>query len=184
MTSVLADIKDGRRDLDTIVHCLSIARPRSLLCKVWCYAGLTACLFWNIIATTAAWIKSEGMGIWQSTSFLHLVNQTTNLELIQWLGWIGVMIWLLAIIYFISGVPGAYVLWYRPLYNAMRLRICFCLGYSCSLPHCTVLHFTLCLFKYVLQDWKCFEVWVVFLVLPGKINMMSYIRLKSLFTPC
>ncbi|XP_020405322.1 secretory carrier-associated membrane protein 2 isoform X1 [Zea mays] len=53
--------------------------------------GLTACLFWNIIATTAAWIKSEG-----------------------------VMIWLLAIIYFISGVPGAYVLWYRPLYNAMR----------------------------------------------------------------
>ncbi|CAL4961057.1 unnamed protein product [Urochloa decumbens] len=53
--------------------------------------GLTACLFWNIIATTAAWIKGEG-----------------------------VMIWLLAIIYFISGVPGAYVLWYRPLYNAMR----------------------------------------------------------------
>jgi hypothetical protein len=33
------------------------------------------------------------------------------------------MIWLLAIIYFISGVPGAYVLWYRPLYNAMRLFI-------------------------------------------------------------
>jgi hypothetical protein len=31
-----------------------------------------------------------------------------------------VMIWLLAIIYFISGVPGAYVLWYRPLYNAIR----------------------------------------------------------------
>ncbi|KAF8663902.1 hypothetical protein HU200_055241 [Digitaria exilis] len=53
--------------------------------------GLTACLFWNVIATTAAWIKGEG-----------------------------VMIWLLAIIYFISGVPGAYVLWYRPLYNAMR----------------------------------------------------------------
>jgi hypothetical protein len=54
--------------------------------------GLAACLFWNIIATTAAWIKGAG-----------------------------VMIWLLAIIYFISGVPGAYVLWYRPLYNAMRL---------------------------------------------------------------
>jgi hypothetical protein len=32
----------------------------------------------------------------------------------------GVKIWLLAIIYFIAGVPGAYVLWYRPLYNAMR----------------------------------------------------------------
>ncbi|AQK94626.1 Secretory carrier-associated membrane protein 3 [Zea mays] len=55
------------------------------------FLGLIACLFWNIIATTTAWIKGEG-----------------------------VMIWLLAIIYFISGVPGAYVLWYRPLYNAMR----------------------------------------------------------------
>ncbi|TVU20077.1 hypothetical protein EJB05_36267 [Eragrostis curvula] len=55
------------------------------------FLGLVGCLFWNIIATTTAWIKGDG-----------------------------VMIWLLAIIYFISGVPGAYVLWYRPLYNAMR----------------------------------------------------------------
>jgi hypothetical protein len=55
------------------------------------FLGIAACLFFNIIATTTAWIKGEG-----------------------------VMIWLLAIIYFISGVPGAYVLWYRPLYNAMR----------------------------------------------------------------
>ncbi|XP_074560708.1 secretory carrier-associated membrane protein 2-like isoform X2 [Curcuma longa] len=53
--------------------------------------GLTACLFWNFIAVTAAWIKGEGATIW-----------------------------FLAIIYFISGVPGAYVLWYRPLYRAMR----------------------------------------------------------------
>ncbi|XP_020692091.1 secretory carrier-associated membrane protein 2 [Dendrobium catenatum] len=53
--------------------------------------GLTMCLIWNIIATTTAWIKGEG-----------------------------VKIWLLSIIFFISGVPGAYVLWYRPLYNAMR----------------------------------------------------------------
>nr|CAD1819340.1 unnamed protein product [Ananas comosus var. bracteatus] len=53
--------------------------------------GLVGCLTWNVIAVTAAWIKGEG-----------------------------VKIWLLAIIYFISGVPGAYVLWYRPLYNAMR----------------------------------------------------------------
>ncbi|CAL5095684.1 unnamed protein product [Urochloa decumbens] len=55
------------------------------------FLGLVACLFFNIIATTTAWIKGEG-----------------------------VIIWLLAIIYFISGAPGAYVLWYRPLYNAMR----------------------------------------------------------------
>ncbi|VAH20862.1 unnamed protein product [Triticum turgidum subsp. durum] len=55
------------------------------------FLGIALCLFFNIIATTTAWIKGEG-----------------------------VMVWLLAIIYFISGVPGAYVLWYRPLYNAMR----------------------------------------------------------------
>ncbi|XP_074566263.1 secretory carrier-associated membrane protein 3-like [Curcuma longa] len=53
--------------------------------------GLTACLFWNILAVTAAWIKGEGATIW-----------------------------FLSIIYFISGVPGAYVLWYKPLYRAMR----------------------------------------------------------------
>ncbi|KAF9588633.1 hypothetical protein IFM89_014095 [Coptis chinensis] len=53
--------------------------------------GLVVCLLWNIIAVTTAWIKGEG-----------------------------VTIWFLAIIYFISGVPGGYVLWYRPLYRAMR----------------------------------------------------------------
>ncbi|KAL0301546.1 UNVERIFIED_CONTAM: Secretory carrier-associated membrane protein 1, partial [Sesamum radiatum] len=31
---------------------------------------------------------------------------------------VGPIIWFLAIIYFMSGVPGAYVLWYRPLYRA------------------------------------------------------------------
>nr|ACS91930.1 secretory carrier membrane protein [Lilium longiflorum] len=55
------------------------------------FLGLVACLFWNIIAVTTAWIRGEA-----------------------------VTIWFLAIIYFISGCPGAYVLWYRPLYNAMR----------------------------------------------------------------
>ncbi|KAL1812836.1 hypothetical protein DCAR_0625089 [Daucus carota subsp. sativus] len=55
------------------------------------YLGLVLCLVWNLFSVTAAWIKGEG-----------------------------VMIWLLAIIYIISGVPGAYVCWYRPLYRAMR----------------------------------------------------------------
>ncbi|XP_058084001.1 secretory carrier-associated membrane protein 3-like [Magnolia sinica] len=55
------------------------------------FLGLIICLLWNIIAVTLAWIRGEG-----------------------------VTIWFLAIIYFISGVPGGYVLWYRPLYRAMR----------------------------------------------------------------
>ncbi|WCJ26966.1 Secretory carrier-associated membrane protein [Euphorbia peplus] len=55
------------------------------------FLGLVLCLLWNIIAVTTAWIKGEG-----------------------------VKIWFLAVIYFISGVPGGYVLWYRPLYRAFR----------------------------------------------------------------
>ncbi|KAL9274436.1 Secretory carrier-associated membrane protein 1-like protein [Drosera capensis] len=55
------------------------------------YLGLVACLVWNVVAVTTAWFKGEG-----------------------------VKLFLLAIIYFISGVPGAYVFWYRPLYHAMR----------------------------------------------------------------
>ncbi|GFQ06429.1 secretory carrier-associated membrane protein 1 [Phtheirospermum japonicum] len=53
--------------------------------------GLIGCLLWNVAAVTVAWIKGEGPTIW-----------------------------FLAIIYLISGVPGAYVLWYKPLYRAMR----------------------------------------------------------------
>ncbi|KAL6538249.1 Secretory carrier-associated membrane protein 3 [Orobanche gracilis] len=53
--------------------------------------SLVGCLLWNVIAVTVAWIKGEGPTIW-----------------------------FLSIIYFISGVPGAYVLWYKPLYRAMR----------------------------------------------------------------
>ncbi|KAM7492277.1 hypothetical protein LguiA_035198 [Lonicera macranthoides] len=55
------------------------------------FLGLAVCLLWNFVAVTTAWIKGEGPTIW-----------------------------FLAIIYLISGVPGAYVLWYRPLYRAMR----------------------------------------------------------------
>ncbi|GER48178.1 secretory carrier membrane protein [Striga asiatica] len=55
------------------------------------FLGLVIALLWNVIAVTTAWIRHEGATIW-----------------------------FLAIIYFISGVPGAYVLWYRPLYRAFR----------------------------------------------------------------
>ncbi|XP_019440766.1 PREDICTED: secretory carrier-associated membrane protein 1-like isoform X2 [Lupinus angustifolius] len=55
------------------------------------WLGLVICLLWNIVAVTVAWIKGDGV---------------TN--------------WFLAIIYFISGVPGSYVMWYRPLYRASR----------------------------------------------------------------
>ncbi|XP_031391417.1 secretory carrier-associated membrane protein 1-like isoform X3 [Punica granatum] len=62
------------------------------------FLGLALCLFWNLIAITTAWIKGGG-----------------------------VKVWFLAVIYFISGVPGAYVLWYRPLYRAFRFTSLFAL---------------------------------------------------------
>nr|GEY53310.1 serine/threonine-protein phosphatase 2A 65 kDa regulatory subunit A beta isoform-like [Tanacetum cinerariifolium] len=55
------------------------------------YLGFVLCLWWNIIATTATWIKGQDRRIW-----------------------------FLALVYFIAGVPMAYVLWYRPLYRAFR----------------------------------------------------------------
>ncbi|PKA62780.1 Secretory carrier-associated membrane protein 3 [Apostasia shenzhenica] len=79
--------------------------------------GLTVCLFWNIIAVTAAWIKISN-----------------------------VKIWLLAIIYFISGVPGAYVLWYRPLYNAMRTDSALKFGWFFLFY---LLHIAFCIFAAV-----------------------------------
>lgn len=57
------------------------------------WLGMVTCLTWNIIAVTGAWIKLEG----------HDVK-----------------IWFLALIYAICGIPGSFVLWYRPLYRAMR----------------------------------------------------------------
>ncbi|KAL7587795.1 secretory carrier-associated membrane protein 1 [Lactuca sativa] len=55
------------------------------------FLGIVLCLVWNLVAVTMAWIKGEGPTIW-----------------------------FLAIIYLIAGVPGAYVMWYRPLYRATR----------------------------------------------------------------
>ncbi|KAI5072719.1 hypothetical protein GOP47_0012825 [Adiantum capillus-veneris] len=55
------------------------------------WLGLIVCLLWNLVAVSAAWIKHNGVNIF-----------------------------LLAIIYLVAGVPGSYVLWYRPLYRAMR----------------------------------------------------------------
>ncbi|KAL4590018.1 hypothetical protein LXL04_002936 [Taraxacum kok-saghyz] len=62
--------------------------------------GLVFCLFWNIIATTTAWIKGED-----------------------------VKIWFLSVIYFILGVPLGYVLWYRPLYRVFRKESAFGFGW-------------------------------------------------------
>lgn len=81
------------------------------------YLGLFVCLLWNIVAVTTAWIKGEG-----------------------------VKIWFLAIIYFIAGVPGAYVLWYRPLYRAFRTESAMKFGWFFLFY---LLHIGFCIFASV-----------------------------------
>ncbi|KAH9796792.1 Secretory carrier-associated membrane protein [Citrus sinensis] len=81
------------------------------------YLGLFLCLLWNIVAVTTAWIKGEG-----------------------------VKIWFLAIIYFIAGVPGAYVLWYRPLYRAFRTESAMKFGWFFLFY---LLHIGFCIFASV-----------------------------------
>ncbi|KAJ3692554.1 hypothetical protein LUZ60_011649 [Juncus effusus] len=55
------------------------------------WLGLILCLVWNIIAVLVCWVRGGG-----------------------------IMIFLLAIIYALSGCPLSYILWYRPLYRAMK----------------------------------------------------------------
>ncbi|THG00699.1 hypothetical protein TEA_025447 [Camellia sinensis var. sinensis] len=80
-------------------------------------AGLIVCLLWNLVAVTAAWIK---------------------------LG--DVKIWFLAVIYFVSGVPLAYVLWYRPLYRASRTESAMKFGWFFLFY---ALHILFCIFSAV-----------------------------------
>ncbi|KAI0491361.1 hypothetical protein KFK09_025621 [Dendrobium nobile] len=55
------------------------------------WLGIVLCLVYNVVAVTVCWIKGGG-----------------------------VIIFLLANIYALLGIPLSYLLWYRPLYRAMR----------------------------------------------------------------
>ncbi|KAI3718169.1 hypothetical protein L6452_19024 [Arctium lappa] len=74
--------------------------------------GIVVCLIWNLVAVTVVWIKG-----------------------------VDPEIWFLSVIYLITGIPGAYVLWYRPLYRAMRTDSAFMFGlffftYTCHILFC------------------------------------------------
>ncbi|GAB2231440.1 hypothetical protein Drorol1_Dr00010447 [Drosera rotundifolia] len=81
------------------------------------WLGLVLALTWNFIAVTTAWIRGGDATIW-----------------------------FLAIIYAISGVPGAYVLWYRPLYRAFRTESALNFGWFFLFY---VLHIVFCIFAVV-----------------------------------
>ncbi|KAE8692745.1 Secretory carrier-associated membrane protein 1 [Hibiscus syriacus] len=76
--------------------------------------GLVICLLYNIAAATVAWIKGYGL-----------------------------IIWLLSVIYTLTGIPGGFYLWYSPLYKAARTDSAlwfgsFFLGYSLHMLFCVL----------------------------------------------
>ncbi|KAE8686859.1 Secretory carrier-associated membrane protein 1 [Hibiscus syriacus] len=76
--------------------------------------GLVICLLYNMVAVTTAWTKGYSP-----------------------------IIWLLAVIYTLTGIPGGFYLWYRPLYQAARtdsaLRFgSFLLVYSVHIAFCVL----------------------------------------------
>ncbi|KAK6919005.1 SCAMP protein, partial [Dillenia turbinata] len=79
--------------------------------------GLVVCLLWNVVAVSTAWLHGEG-----------------------------IKIWFLSIIYFISGVPAGYVMWYRPLYRAMRTDSALKFGWFFL---CYPIHIAFCVFASV-----------------------------------
>ncbi|KAK9089411.1 hypothetical protein Scep_028493 [Stephania cephalantha] len=77
---------------------------------------------------------------------MQYVAFTTFLVSTAWIRGLGVTTWFLAIIYFISGVPGGYVLWYRPLYRAMRTESALKFGWFFMFYS---LHIAFCVFAAV-----------------------------------
>lgn len=64
------------------------------------WLGIVLCLSFNVIAVTVCWIRGGG-----------------------------VKIFFLAVIYALMGIPLSYLLWYRPLYRAMRTDSAFKFGW-------------------------------------------------------
>ena len=91
---------------------------------------------------------------------------------------VGVKIWFLSIIYFIAGVPGAYVLWYRPLYRAFRYLFPM-VSYTQLFVYVEVLLLQLLtVARNLLQDRKCLELYMVFPVLSGKLLIFPTLEMQ------
>ncbi|XP_061343013.1 secretory carrier-associated membrane protein 4 isoform X2 [Gastrolobium bilobum] len=78
------------------------------------WLGIVLCLVFNVVAVTVCWIRGGG-----------------------------VKIFFLAVIYALLGVPLSYVLWYRPLYRAMRTDSALKFGWFFMFY---MLHIAFCIF--------------------------------------
>lgn len=84
-------------------------------------------------------------------------------------------IWFLSIIYFIAGVPLAYVLWYRPLYRAFRYFLFFFLNWFFS--SVKLIHFFCVLgFSFCLQNHSFHLLTVLVNMIPACYWTIGYLR--------
>ncbi|EEC75638.1 hypothetical protein OsI_12379 [Oryza sativa Indica Group] len=97
--------------------------------------GLVICLFWNIICVSAIAIM-----------------------------WGDPRAWFLAAIYFITGCPGAYFSWYRPLYRAMRgiFQAINVIGYNGAVGILFFLGFAMFVLETLLSIWVMQKVYWYF----------------------
>ncbi|ONK71548.1 uncharacterized protein A4U43_C04F9770 [Asparagus officinalis] len=87
-----------------------------------CLQGILLCLGWNIIAVIVCWIKEGGKLASPVVQQFQIVYwEEFYLKSVYAIYYYkGVKIFLLACIYALLGCPLSYILWYRPLYHAMR----------------------------------------------------------------
>ncbi|CAD6249849.1 unnamed protein product [Miscanthus lutarioriparius] len=78
------------------------------------WLGIVLCLFWNFIAVIVCWIRGGDSKLF-----------------------------FLATIYGMLGIPLSYLMWYRPLYRAMRTDSAFSFGWFFL---CYLLHIAFCIF--------------------------------------
>ncbi|KAM3190308.1 hypothetical protein ACQJBY_068472 [Aegilops geniculata] len=78
------------------------------------WLGIVVCLSWNVFAVLVESIHGEGAKYFASRTIFFSVH----LFLILFMA--DIVLFLLAIIYAAFGCPLSYILWYRPLYQAMR----------------------------------------------------------------
>jgi hypothetical protein len=79
------------------------------------------CLSWNFIAVIVCWIK-EGGGFHEYIS-MTVFCFSVHAEWLDSLMLADSKLFFLATIYALLGIPLSYLMWYRPLYRAMRYAI-------------------------------------------------------------
>ena len=82
-------------------------------------AGIVLCLSWNFIAVVVCWIKEGGVFFGSLVMLVFSLYRPCTEQLV-FLVLADSKLFFLATIYALLGIPLSYLIWYRPLYRAMR----------------------------------------------------------------